>query len=73
MCMARPKLNCPNCKQRLIATRPDSSHPYWSYDKPQETDVNGEILEQVYECKNPDCKKTFTVYWYDEPMFIDRA
>jgi hypothetical protein len=52
MCMARPKLICPNCKKQVAVTRPDSAHTYWSFEKPNENDVKTDIIEQNFECNN---------------------
>jgi hypothetical protein len=72
MCMARPKLICPNCKKKVAVTRPDSAHTYWSFEKPNENDIKTDIIEQNFECNNSDCKNKFKLYWFDEKFFIDR-
>jgi hypothetical protein len=72
MCKAKVALRCPNCKRRLEVTRPDSSHPLFSLEKPRESDVEGDVIEQVYGCKNPDCNTETTVYWYEAKLFLDR-
>jgi len=64
MCKARVALLCPNCKRKLAVTRPDSLHPLWSLGKPRFDDVEGEVVTQVYTCKNPECNTKVTVYWY---------
>ena len=72
MCLGKVTLRCPNCRRQFVVTRPDSSHPSWSLDKP-ENKPDADVIEQVYDCKNPNCKSTFTVYWHDTQMFLDRA
>ncbi|MGF3522808.1 MAG: hypothetical protein ACQXXJ_06905 [Candidatus Bathyarchaeia archaeon] len=73
MCMARVTLSCPRCQQELIVTRPDSSHSCWSFDKPKDKELEADVVEQLYVCKNPSCKAKFTVYWYDTQMYLTRA
>ena len=65
MCMGRVSLSCPNCKQELTVARPDSSHSCWSFDKPKDTEVEADVVEQVYVCKNPYCSAKFSVYWHE--------
>lgn len=65
MCKARVALICPNCKCKLAVTRPDALHPLWSLEKPRLDDVEGNVVTQVYTCKNPDCNTDVTVYWYE--------
>ncbi len=73
MCMAKVALCCPNCKHQLVVTRPDSVHTCWSVDKPQASEVDADVVELVYDCKNPNCKAKFTVYWYETQVFLARA
>jgi hypothetical protein len=72
MCKAIIALRCPNCKRQLSVTRPDSLHPLYSLDKPRENEVEGDVIEQIYNCKNPGCKTKVTVYWYEAKLFLDR-
>lgn len=73
MCLAKVELCCPNCKQPLVVTRPDSMHTCWSVDKPQKSEGDTNVVELVYNCKNPNCKAKFTIYWYETQMFLARA
>ncbi|MFB3888090.1 MAG: hypothetical protein ACE14S_01250 [Candidatus Bathyarchaeia archaeon] len=70
--MGNVTLSCPSCKRKFTVTRPDSLHPSWSLEKPQESEA-GDVVEQVYGCKNPGCNAKFTVYWFETMMFLDRA
>ena len=71
MCMGKVTLRCPSCSQQVAVMRPDSVHPLWSLEKPQESDVAFDVLEQVYDCKNPSCNAKFTVYWYDKQKVLE--
>ena len=73
MCKGRVTLRCPNCNWQLEVTRPDSVHPSFSLGKPQENEVQGNIVEEVYNCKNPRCNAKITVYWYEAKLFLDRG
>ncbi len=66
MCLGKVVVRCPKCHKPLQVTRPDSSHPFWSLDKPDESEGKVDVVEQVYECKNQSCGNKFTVYWYDK-------
>ncbi len=71
--MGKVALYCPNCRQQITITRPDSAHPYWSFIKPPKSEVEADVLEQVYECKNVNCGSKFTVYWCETRIALDRA
>jgi len=64
--MGKVVVHCPKCKRSQQVTRPDSSHPFWSTDKPGETEDKVNSMEQVLECKNKDCGNKFIVFWYDK-------
>jgi len=66
MCMGKVAVRCPKCKRTLQVTRPDSSHPFWSLDKPREDEDIANVLEQTLDCKNEACGSKFSVYWYDK-------
>jgi len=66
MCMGKVVVRCPKCKRTLQVTRPDSSHPFWSLNKPKEDEDIANVLEQTLECKNETCASKFVIYWYDK-------
>ena len=66
MCMGKVVVRCPQCKQQLQVTRPDSAHPFWSLEKPKKDEGVSNVVEQTLECKNHKCASKFTVYWYDK-------
>ena len=68
MCKARVALRCPSCKRKLAVTRPDTLHPLWSLEKPRLDEVKGDVVTQVYTCKNSDCNADVTVYWYEAKL-----
>jgi len=58
-------LKCPGCGHRFEAENGDNLHPYCSTGKPIETEVVDEsIIEESYDCLNPECRHPITVYWY---------
>lgn len=66
MCMGKVVIRCPKCKRTIQVTRPDSSHPFWSLDKPREDEGIVNVLEQPLQCVNKACGSTFSVYWYEK-------
>ena len=66
MCMGKVVVCCPVCKSQIQVTRPDSSHPFWSTNKPGKDEGIENVVEQVLECKNPSCALKFSIYWYDK-------
>ena len=64
-------IRCPHCNSPFKATRLDSSHPCYSFDKPTKSEAEKAVVK-VYVCKNPKCKAKITVYWYDQTLFLDR-
>jgi len=64
--MGKVVVHCPLCKNKLSVVRPDSSHPFWSKDKPAKDEGVENSVEQVLECNNPICATKFSIYWYDK-------
>lgn len=48
-------------------------HPCWSFEKPSKDSVEKSVIEQSYECGNPNCKSKVTVYWFDTPLALNLA
>jgi len=66
MCMGKVVVRCPKCKSTLQVTRPDSTHPFWSTDKPSQDEGIADVLTQVLECNNTTCASKFSIFWYDK-------
>ena len=66
MCMGKVVVRCPMCKNQIQVNRPDSSHPFWSANKPGKDEGIANVVEQVLECKNLACASKFSIYWYDK-------
>jgi hypothetical protein len=66
MCMGKVVVRCPVCKQANQAMRPDSAHPFWSLEKPGDSEDKINLVEQTLECRNLGCSAKFNVYWYDK-------
>jgi rubredoxin len=64
-------LECPDCNWVFEAKRPDSRHSLASLEKPQKGNISGDIKEENYVCRNPRCKKAFTVYWFEPLRFFE--
>jgi hypothetical protein len=66
MCMGKVVVSCPMCKNQIQVNRPDSSHPFWSANKPGKDEGIANVVEQGLECKNLSCASKFSIYWYDK-------
>jgi hypothetical protein len=66
MCMGKVIVRCPVCENQIRVIRPDSSHPFWSTNKPRKDEGITNVVEQVLECKNSACASKFSIYWYDK-------
>jgi hypothetical protein len=65
-------LECPYCHWIFEANPPDKVHSAFSFEKPLKGSFHGEIIEQNHVCRNPKCKKSFTIYWYSPLNYFDR-
>jgi hypothetical protein len=57
-------LECPSCNEILEVEPPDRLHSAFSSAKPNQKISHSKIIKERVRCKNQDCKKTLTVYWY---------
>jgi hypothetical protein len=56
---------CPCCNCIFLAEKGDRLHPYCSTEKPEKSDVKGNVITKLYDCRNPKCLKQITVYHYN--------
>lgn len=66
MCMGKVVVSCPKCRSKIQISRPDSSHPFWSINKPEKDEGIADVVEQSVECKNPACASQFLIYWFEK-------
>jgi rubredoxin len=66
------RLECPNCHWIFEVKIPDKRHPVASLEKPQKGKTVGDIIEENLVCRNPKCKKPFTIYWFEPIEFFRR-
>ena len=66
-------LECPFCNWIYEGKKPDISHPVFSIGKPKDSDVVSDVIEEKWVCRNPRCKREFSVYWFDSKMYLDRT
>ncbi len=57
-------LECPRCCWIFEAKKPDNQHPNFTYNKQDAYNAKGSIIEEPRVCRNPKCKKQFTIYWH---------
>ena len=67
-------LKCPYCSSIFVPEPPESDrwHSEFSLEKPQLSSAYGDVIEQKIVCKNPECKKPLTVYWYAPMEYFNR-
>jgi len=57
-------LRCPYCNCNFEAKPPDSWRFEYSFEEPPLSNVHGEVKKQEVVCKNRECRKPITLYWY---------
>ena len=55
-------LECPQCHWIFKVKNPDISLSTASVSKPQENHIDGKVIEIAHICRNPKCKKQFSIY-----------
>jgi hypothetical protein len=65
-------LECPFCYEILEVKPPDRLHTAFSSAKPIQNSYYGDVVKKKYECQNPDCKKSVTVFWYAPLEYFNR-
>jgi len=66
-------LECPSCNEILEVEPPDRIHSAFSSAKPMPKSFHGKIIQKRVRCKNKDCKKTVTIYWYAPITYFCRV
>ena len=65
-------VECPYCYKPLKIEPPDKIHSAFSSDKPIRNSFHGDIVKTKVKCKNPECGKTVTVFWYAPLEYFTR-
>jgi hypothetical protein len=67
-------LKCPYCNRSFVPEPPENDrwHSEFSFEKPQMSSFYGNVIEQKAACKNPECKKPLTIYWYAPIEYFNR-
>jgi hypothetical protein len=60
------RLECPRCCWIFETSPPDRKHPNFTYNKQEANNTVSSIIEEPRICRNPKCKKHFTLYWYNK-------
>ena len=55
---------CPYCNWNFLAEKGDRLHPHSSTEKARKSDVKGNVITKLYDCRNPKCLKLITVYYF---------
>ncbi len=72
MVAAQLVLECPFCSEILEIKPPDKLHTAYSSKKPIAQSFHGDVIEKRHKCKNPDCKKQISIYWYAPLDYFNR-
>jgi hypothetical protein len=67
------KFECPQCYWMFNAERPNGFHPVASISKPKENSLDGSVIEELHDYRNPKCRESFSIYWFEPKRFFDRA
>jgi hypothetical protein len=65
-------LECPFCYKPFEIEPPDKFHTAFSEAKPIRSSFHGNIEKIKVKCKNPECQKTITVFWYAPLEYFNR-
>jgi hypothetical protein len=65
-------LECPYCQEVFEVQSSDSIRTAFSTAKPIPKIYYGEFKVKRHRCKNPECRKTVTVYWYSPLEYFSR-
>jgi hypothetical protein len=68
-----PVLECPFCSKPFEIEPPDRIHSAFSSAKPIRNSFHGDVMKLKVKCKNPECKKIVTVYWYAPLEYFNRV
>jgi len=66
-------IECPFCYAILEIHPPDKLHSAFSLAKPRPENYYGKILKRNHKCKEPDCLKSISVYWYSTLEYFARV
>lgn len=72
MTVSKHVLECPFCHELFDVEAPDEFHTAYSVKKPLPDSFYADVIETTHTCQNPNCKKTFTVYWYAPLDYFNR-
>ncbi|NLE05414.1 MAG: hypothetical protein GX638_11535 [Crenarchaeota archaeon] len=63
-------LECPFCSEVFEVEPPDRLHTAYSSTKPITKTLQENSVKKKHQCKNPQCKKFITIYWYAPLDFL---
>ena len=72
MAASKLVLECPFCNGIVEVEPPDKLHSAYSLKKPLSNSYRRNVVEKKHKCKNPECKKTITAYWYAPLYYFNR-
>jgi len=56
--LLKTSLECPRCHWILRVQQPNSQHFAWSFQKPLQANITGDVVEKKFVCRNPKCKRS---------------
>ncbi len=73
MVKSKSILECPYCTEVFEVESPDKTRTMFSKARPISTTFLENIKIKKHECKNPECKKKVTLYWYSPVDYFSRV
>jgi len=68
--LRKTRLECPRCHWIFVVQQPDSAHFAWSFQKPLQDNIEGDLIKRDFVCRNPRCNEPITVYWYTPKQYM---
>ena len=61
------RFSCVHCGTPFEVYPPDMNHTRASLEDPK-NEASGTVIKMTYDCKNKNCLKPTTLYWYRQKM-----
>ena len=62
--LAKLVIKCPYCQWLFEVRPPDAIHSDYSFRKPSQISVHGEVIKRSLRCLNPRCGEKIEIYWF---------
>ncbi len=72
MTVTKRVLECPYCFDIVEVESPDKLHTAYTSTEPIRGSYYADVVVKKHRCKNPDCRKKITTYWYAPLDYFNR-